>query len=77
MCSPCGIGRLLWVLEEHTCPKGHMKTSAGIGRSIITPLRNLLNLNKADGGALGELQASACWRMKKYVPLDLKFVTMP
>lgn len=77
MCSPCGVWRLLWVLEEHTSSKDRIKTSAGIGRSIITPLGNLLNLNQTDGGALGELQASACWRVKKYVPLYLKFVTMP
>lgn len=77
MFSPCGVWGLLCILEEHTGSGGRIKTNAGIGGGIITPLGNLLNLNQTDGGALGELQASACWCVKKYVPLDLKFVMMP
>lgn len=49
MFSPCGVWRLLCILEEHTGSKGRIKTSAGMGRSIITPLGTLLNLTKRMG----------------------------
>lgn len=77
MFSPCGVWGLLCILEEHTGSSGRIKTSVGMGRRIITLLGNLLNLNQTGEGALGELQAFACWCVKKYVPLDLKFVMMP
>lgn len=46
------FGSCFWVLDEHIDSKGRRKSSAGRGKG-------LLNLNKANGGALKEWQASA------------------
>lgn len=47
------FGSYFWVLDEYIDSKGRIKTNAGRGKG-------LLNLSKANGGALKEWQASAC-----------------